>query len=141
MARLALWLLPLALAVTPLSVQAEELQPKSLWTFSKFRTRPGMTKQYLQFLATVWKARRKILIEEGVVVSYHVFEVKGQREGEPDIIIATEYSDTVSFARRAELEQLVRSKLKANPPQGAPNVDHETMREWMGSMDLEELDL
>ena len=141
MVRPFLSLLSLALAAAPLPSQAEELPPKSLWSFAKFHTHPGMTDEYLQFLATVWKAQREALKEEGVVLSYHVFTVKAQREGEPDIIIATEYADYVSFARRAELEKIVRQKLKTNPPQGAPGTDLETMREWLGSMDLEEIDL
>lgn len=119
----------------------QEIAPKSLWTFSYFRSHPDMSDEYLRYLATTWKAQREALVEEGAVLSYHVFEVKAQREGEPDIVIATEYADYVSFARRKELEDAVREKLLANPPKGAPNVELGTLREWLGSTDMEELAL
>jgi hypothetical protein len=132
----------LALATSAASAQdadAPSFAKGSVWDYASIRTKDGHFDDYMKWLSTEWKAQQDALRKAGYVSSYKVMVVADPREGEPDIILATEYPNMAAFDRSVSEEYAFAKKTfgplaKASKEQ----ADRATIRTVMGDMMLRE---
>jgi hypothetical protein len=83
------------LAVSP-ALAADDDAPSfdkgPVWDFGQVQTKDGHFDDYMKWLSTHWKAQQEALKKAGYIISYKVLVVADPRQGEPDIILATEYA-------------------------------------------------
>lgn len=64
-----------------------------VWDIAQIKTKDGHFDDYIKWVDTVWKAQQEELMKQGYIIGYKVYETIDPREGEPDILLATEYKN------------------------------------------------
>ncbi len=95
-----------------------------VWDFAQIQTKDGHFDDYMKWLSTDWKAQEDALKKRGVIVDYKVYLVANPRQGEPDVVLATEYKNMAAFdtpiAKQYALQaEIAGSLVKANQEQAA----------------------
>jgi hypothetical protein len=95
-----------------------------VWDFGQVKTVDGHFDDYMKWLSTEWKAQEEALKKAGRILDYKVLLVADPRQGEPDIILATEYKNMAEFDRSTADEYAMQAKIsgsvaKANTDQAA----------------------
>lgn len=126
----------------PAAAQAQDMPYKrgTVWETSRIKIKPGGGIAYINFLSTTWKKRMEFYKQEGAVVGYHVLATNHARQGEPSLILITEWRDYMTTAQREALDEKFRKfsgETIAAAQQG--NADRESIREQMGSTEYQEL--
>ena len=131
----------IALCLTP--AMAQDVGPAyengTVWDVTQVQTKDGHFNDYMRWLATSWKAQEEALKKAGVIVSYHVYLVSGQRAGEPDILLAQEYKNMATFDTPVGQQYALQAKIagsmvKADQEQAARG----SIRTIMGDMMMRE---
>lgn len=133
----------LAFAVAaPALAQESSYVPGTVWQFSKIKTEPGQSENYLDYLAGNWRKQLDYEKKAGYVVSYHVFSVNNPRADEPDLILAVEYKDYLTTAQQLDLQKKIDAMMQQDPHKGdAAAGERKSMRTMLGSMEVQELKL
>jgi hypothetical protein len=110
-----------------------------VWDYASIKTKDGHFDDYMKWLSTEWKAQQDVLKKAGYITSYKVLVVSDARDGEPDIILATEYPNMAAFDRSVSEEYAFMKKAfgplaKASKEQ----ADRGSIRTVMGDMMLRE---
>src|SRR5690606_37516331 len=84
----------------PVPVATADTLGPSVWSFGYARTYPGEQAAYLDFLKRNWAEARRRAAREGVVRSYRVLVRPEAAGAEWDVMMATEYADSTSYADR-----------------------------------------
>lgn len=82
-----------------------------VWDFAQVQTKDGHFDDYMKWLATQWKAQEEALKKAGYIVSYKVLVAADPRQGEADIILATEYANMAAFDRSSAEEYAMQKKI------------------------------
>jgi hypothetical protein len=82
-----------------------------VWDFASVRTKDGHFDDYMQWLATEWKAQQEALKKAGYISNYKVLIVADPRDNEPDIILATQYPNMAAFDHTAAEEYAFQKKM------------------------------
>lgn len=82
-----------------------------VWDFASIKTNDGHFDDYMQWLATEWKAQQEALKKAGYIIGYKVLVVSDPRENEPDIILATQYPNMAAFDHSAAEEYAFQKKI------------------------------
>jgi len=95
-----------------------------VWDFAQVQTKDGHFDDYMKWLSTEWKAQEEALKKRGIILDYKVYLVSNPRQGEPDIILATEFKnmaalDTPVAKQYAVQAEIAGSLMKANQEQAA----------------------
>ena len=95
-----------------------------VWDYSDVKTVDGHFDDYMKWLATDWKAQEEALKKAGRILDYKVLLVTDPRQGEPDVILATEYKNMAEFDRSTSDEYAMQAKIsgsiaKSNQDQAA----------------------
>jgi hypothetical protein len=102
------------LAVSP-ALAADDDAPSfdkgPVWDFGQVQTKDGHFDDYMKWLSTQWKAQQEALKKAGYIISYKVLVVADPRQGEPDIILATEYANMAAFDRSSSEEYATQKKI------------------------------
>jgi hypothetical protein len=131
-----------AMLVTPALVgtaNAQNYDNGPVWDLAQIQTKDGHFDDYMKWLSTEWKAQEEALKKAGVIIDYKVYMVQNQRQGEPDIILASEYKNMAAFDTPPSQFYAMTAKLsgsvaKANQQQAARG----TIRTVMGDMLIRE---
>jgi hypothetical protein len=110
-----------------------------VWDFGQVKTVDGHFDDYMAWLAGPWKAQEEALKKQGYIISYKVLVVADPREGEPDIILATEYPNMAAMDHSTAEEYRVQANIwgtmtKANQEEAARGA----IRTLKGEMVLRE---
>jgi hypothetical protein len=70
-----------------------------VWDFAQVQTKDGHFDDYMKWVSTDWKAQEEALKKAGVIVGYKVYLVSNPRMGEPDVILAQEWTNMAAFDR------------------------------------------
>ncbi|QUD89070.1 hypothetical protein [Phenylobacterium montanum] len=87
-----------------------------VWDFGQIQTKDGHFDEYMHWLDTQWKAQEEALKKEGVIIDYKVYLVADPRQGEPDIILATEYKNMAAFDRSVADGYALQAKIFGSIP-------------------------
>ena len=131
----------LTLMAAPALAQSEgpSYDKGTVWDFGQIKTVDGHFDDYMKWLAGPWKQQQEALKKAGYIVSYKVLLVADPRQGEPDIILATEYKNMAAFDVSTKEEYAFGEKIwgslsKASQEQAARGA----IRTIMGDMVVRE---
>jgi hypothetical protein len=85
-----------------------------VWDFGQIQTKDGHFDEYMKWVSTAWKAQEEAMKKAGYIVDYKVYLVQGQRVGEPDIVLATEYKDMAAFDHPVAEEYAMQAKISGS---------------------------
>src|ERR1700739_1358562 len=106
------------------------------------RTEYGKFDDYMNYLATTWKAEQEAAKKAGYITSYRVVTVEARGENDPDIYLVINYKNWAAFdgatAKADAIEKQVEGTL-AKQNEGA--VGRNKIRRILGSWTGQELDL
>jgi hypothetical protein len=127
-------ILPIALAFTLASIPAAAFAATDpdapvfskgpVWDFAFVKTQDGHFDDYMKWLSTQWQDQQEALKKAGYISDYKVLVVSDPRQGEADLILATEYPNMAAFDRTADEEYAMQKRIwgtiaKANEGQAA----------------------
>ena len=140
-ASVAMVAIPMALPA-PAIAQESNYKAGTVWTASRIDVLPGQFENYMDYLATSWKKIQEFGKAEGVVVDYHVLSTNNARAGEPDLVLIVEYKDYQTLAQQEAMSKKVNAMLAQDDRKADTASGERTkMRELMGSIEYQELDL
>jgi len=106
------------------------------------RTEYGKFDDYMQYLATTWKAEQEAAKKAGYITSYRVVTVEARGENDPDIYLVINYKNWAAFdgatAKGDAIAKQVQGTLAASNQSA---VDRGKIRRVLGSWTGQELDL
>jgi hypothetical protein len=103
------------LAATAIAAdEAPSYEKGPVWDFGQIQTKDGHFDEYMKWVSTAWKAQEEAMKKAGYIVDYKVYLVQGQRSGEPDIILATEYKDMAVFDHPVAEEYAMQAKISGS---------------------------
>jgi hypothetical protein len=93
-----------------------------VWDMAEIQTKDGRFDDYMKWVSTEWKAQQEALKKAGVIVGYKVYLIPNTRQGEPDVILATEWANMAAFDRSVADQYAIGKRLfgsvaKANQAQ------------------------
>jgi hypothetical protein len=101
----------------------------TVWSITYVETKPNMFNDYIKNLSQVW---RRFLEEQkkiGDVISYKILQVQNVRDGEPDLILLTEFKNMAVFDRGVDwFEELSKKVMGSLDNMQSDNVDREKLR-------------
>jgi len=83
----------------------------SVWVISKVDVKPGQYNAYIKYLRDVGLPRIDYGRKTGDILSYRVLSVQNSREGEPDVLVLTEYKNMAVFDRGPQFSDDMNRKL------------------------------
>ncbi|NGY03819.1 hypothetical protein [Solimonas terrae] len=83
----------------------------SVWDFTEVKTVDGHFDDYMNWLATQWKAQEEAVKKEGLIKSYKVLVVMDPRDGEGDLMLAVEYPNMAVFDRTVAEQYATQKKI------------------------------
>jgi hypothetical protein len=141
------WLLSLSIAAAcaaPLPALADDhpYAEGEVVNIARIRTTNGHFEDYMQFLATTWKAYQEAALKAGYITGYRVLVVEARGENDPDILLEVRYKNWAaldnSTAKGDEIAKKVEGSVMAsNESYGA----RDKIRRTLGSMTTQVLTL
>jgi hypothetical protein len=128
------------LSLPALADDAPSFEKGPVWEFGEIKTVDGHFDDYMKWVSTEWKGQEEALKKAGRILDYKVFVVTDARQGEPDIVLGTEYKDMAEFDRPIADEYAMQAKIfgslpKANQDQAARS----SIRTVMGDVMMREV--
>lgn len=97
---MAMALATAAIATTPATAQRSAADYGNYTDVSGIHVLPGQWENYMDYLKTNWVKQNEWAKKKGYVVSYRALAVTYPREGEPNLVLVTEYKDQPSQAEQ-----------------------------------------
>ncbi len=124
-----------ALTATPALAQDSSYKLGSLWTAARIDVADGQYENYLDWLTKVWVGNQAFAKSQGWILDYHILDNVNPRDGEPDLILITRFSDMPSVAEIDRRNAIINKRMSqddhsADAASGQRNV----MRKQMGSV-------
>lgn len=110
-AALALFAVTPAMAAAPADPDAPSYENGTVWDFTEVKTVDGHLDDYMQWLATRWKAQEEALKKAGAITSYKVFMRIDPRADEGDLFLAVEYPNMAVFDRSVADQYALQKKI------------------------------
>ncbi len=83
----------------------EHSKTNSVWTMDLIRTLPGQQQNYINSIKSNWASARQLADERGAVLSYNAFSAEPDSSRGWDVVLMTEYADSISWEKREEIFQ------------------------------------
>lgn len=94
-------------------------EPESVWSVDLIRTLADAQSEYVGNVRDNWAQARRIALTRGDVTSFRALIAESDSSREWDIILMTEYRDSVSWANR---EEIFREIFESSEFVGVPTV-------------------
>ena len=102
---------------------------ETVWWITNVTTKPNMFNAYLNDLQNVWRKFLEAQKADGLVVSYRMFNVPFNREGEPNLILAVEFTDWSAFNTSQDyLDEQVAKIMGSLDAATEAGIDREALR-------------
>ena len=122
--------LMLALA-QPASAQTTERvwDNGTVWSITYVETKPNMFNSYVKNLSQVWRAFLEEQKRQGQVISYRMLNVQNPRDGEPNLMLLTEFKNMEVFDTTAdEFDEMSKKVMGSLKNLQSDNIEREKMR-------------
>lgn len=107
----------------------------TVWSITYVETKPNMFNSYIKNLSQVWRRFLEEQKKTGDVISYKMLNVQNVREGEPDLILLTEFKNMAVFDRGvAYFEEMSKKIMGSLEGMQRDNVDREQLRTIRGTV-------
>jgi len=124
----------------PAAAQQSALKPGPLWQAAEIYVHDGQTQKYADWLATTWMSNQEFAKSQGWLLEYHILLSINARDGEPNIVLLTRFSDFPSAAELDRRQELMAKHTGQDPHQAAAaSGERNSMRKQMGSVLYREL--
>jgi len=127
------------------SLAAEPGPPFSngpVWDVQQIRTKDGHFDDYIKWVSTVWKSYQEAWMKGGYTIGYKVYVVVDPRQGEPDILLCTEYKDMAAMdVSVAEQYAFAAKHFGPTAQQDQQQASRESIRTALGDVLLREINL
>ncbi|MDH3745569.1 MAG: hypothetical protein OES47_10765 [Acidobacteriota bacterium] len=101
----------------------------TVWQITYVETKPNMLRSYMKNLSQVWRAFLEEQKKSGDLVSYKILQVANVRDGEPDLILLTEFKNMAVFDQSIDEFEAIASKIMGSmEDMQTDNVAREDMR-------------
>ncbi|MBW8811792.1 MAG: hypothetical protein JF588_00075 [Caulobacterales bacterium] len=111
-----------------------------VWTIGYVETKPGMFDEYMAYLNGPYRALQEAGKKRGDILAYHVLQVDGQREHEPDVILLIEFKNMAVFDRSLnELDKDTSTAFGSVVKSNQAAVKREEIRVLRGGLTAREL--
>jgi hypothetical protein len=106
------------------------------------RTEYGKFDDYMNYLATTWKAEQEAAKKAGYITSYRVVTVEARGENDPDIYLVINYKNWAAFdGATAKADAIAKQVEGTLAKQNESAVGRSKIRRILGSWTGQELDL
>ena len=130
--RILLTLVAIALlGNTPVPAQTTERvwDEGTMWSITYVETKPNMFNSYIKNLSRVWRSFMEEQKKTGDVISYKMLTVQNVRDGEPDLILMTEFKNMAVFDRGIDyFDEMSKKIMGSLDDMQSDNIDRETLR-------------
>ena len=104
----------LSLLIIPILVSAQNQKTISIYDFVKIKN--NHTKEALYFYEQNWKHYRDIALKKKFIVSYRLVSAIPDTAADFDLILITEYADSLAYARSEENFAQIIKEARPNGP-------------------------
>lgn len=107
----------------------------TVWVITKLDVKPGQYNAYMKYVKEVGLPRAEYGRRQGDVISQRVLSVENTREGEPDVLILTEYKNMAVFDRGPAFGEDMNRRLAGSlEGRQAQQVQLRNLVDFKGSM-------
>ena len=96
------------------------------------RTRTGQDLAYLDAVADTWKKQQEALKNEGIIVSYKVWQGNAASEQDFNIVLMTEYKDFRVMEENADKQTVILQTIARETQTSSQVLTDEKVREFFG---------
>jgi hypothetical protein len=122
--------------------QSPPVHKGPVWDCAQIRTKDGRTDDYMKWVATQWKAQEEALVKGGFAIGYSVYSVVAAREGEPDVLLCTEFKNMAAFdTPQAKVDAFMSKQFGSQSKADQQEVARGSMRTVLGDVMLRQLTL
>ena len=101
----------------------------TVWSITYVETKPNMFNSYLKNLSQVWRAFLEEQKEAGDLISYKMLNVQNPRDGEPDLMLLTEFKNMAVFDQSVDDFEAMAAKVMGSMEDlQTDNIAREDMR-------------
>jgi len=97
------------------------------------RTRTGQDLAYLDAVADTWKKQQEALKNEGIIVSYKVWQGNAASEQDFNIVLMTEYKDFRVMEENADKQTVILQTIARETQTSSQVLTDEKVREFFGT--------
>jgi len=97
------------------------------------RTRTGQDLAYLDAIADTWKKQQEALKNEGIILSYKVWQGNAASEQDFNIILMTEYKDFRVMEENADKQTVILQTIARETQTSSQVLTDEKVREFFGT--------
>jgi hypothetical protein len=120
-------------AVAGGSAQNPAESEKPVWTMEFIKVLPGKLGPTLGYLDDNWMRIREEAKRQGAVLSYHRIGEKSTSEGDPNIVLLTEYKNQSAYDARGKLFASIFKQLASNSSGGLLPYQRKDLYETVSS--------
>jgi hypothetical protein len=122
------------IAATPAAAQQSSMKPGPMWTSARIYVEDGQMENYMDYLTKTWMANQAYAKSQGWLLEYHVLQSVNPRDGEPNIVLITQYNDYPSAAESERRDAIINQRMALDDhAQASASGDRTKMRKLMGS--------
>lgn len=128
------------LATTPAIAQQSSYKLGSLWNASRIDVEDGQYENYMDYVTKTWIPLMEFQKSQGWISDYHVLDNMNLRDGEPELILITRFTDYPSVAELDRRNQIINQRLQLDDHSSdAASGQRTKMRKLMGNVMYREL--
>jgi hypothetical protein len=132
--------LGLCAAMAPaIGQEAKPYKEGQVTELSYIKIKPGKFDDYMKYLDTTYKALMEANKKAGLIVGYAVYSTQARSPQDPDLILATTYTNMAALDRIDEGEAVAIKVVGGNDVQNKTFIDRGSMREVLGGQLVREL--
>lgn len=125
----------------PASAQQSSYKLGSLWTANRIAVEDGQFENYMDWLTRVWADNQAFAKSQGWILDYHILNTLNRRDGEPDLILLTRFSDFPSVAETERRNEIMNKRMQQDDHSAeAASGQRNKMRKQIGSVMYRELE-
>lgn len=99
-------------AASPAFAQQSAMKDGAYWGTSRIDVEDGQMQNYLDFLAKTWVPNQEFAKSQGWISDYFILDNINARDGEPDLILITKFTDIPSVAEGERRNAIMNERMK-----------------------------
>ena len=122
-------------AGAPAAAQQSALKAGPMWTAARISVEDGQMQNYMDYLNKTWTESQAFAKSQGWLLDYYVLQSVNPRDGEPNIVLLTRYSDYPTAAESERRNVLMNQHMSQDDHSAAAASGvRNAMRHQMGSV-------
>ena len=128
------------LSAAPATAQDSSYKLGPLWTAARIDVADGQYENYMDYLMKTWVDNQNFAKSQGWLLDYYILDNMNPRDGEPDIILLTRFSDFPNVAEIDRRNAIINKRMQQDDHSAdVASGDRGKMRKLMGSVMYREL--